>query len=397
MKLLNTFASTFSTLAKLGSGIQRIVNAQRDLADVSYLHFIAQSQLATLRDEAQELVEINALLVAHKQSLIDLGVVYIQDVLEEHYRSEARAQDTQPQLMDEVARKEEVIRLQAAQIRALLAADDDSQAHIASLEATLLKNADAHAARALADDLKISGQAKEIAALSGKVKTLRADAAAALVSKVALEAQVATDAEKLRRRNVKIADLAVQISTHKQIQARVSAKIAEDSTTIAQQSAQISQLQAQVTKLKTKNIEDTSTLAMQTAEISELQAKVKKLKAKATATESTVVKQLRVVERVHSPRAGEANMEVKKLRRAPKSTIAVRHHKASSSRQDRLPTNADATLVGHSTESDTSMDLSNNCPRAAIAPSPSTFGTTFRRAWSFGRIPLSRRQASRHL
>jgi hypothetical protein len=136
--------------------------------------------------------------------------------------------------MDEVARKEEVICLQAAQIRALLAADDDSQAHIASLEATLLKNADAHAARALADDLKISGQAKEIAALSGKVKTLRADAAAALVSKVALEAQVAADAEKLRRRNIKIADLAVQLSTHKQIQARVSAKIAEDSTTIAQ-------------------------------------------------------------------------------------------------------------------------------------------------------------------
>jgi hypothetical protein len=99
MKLLHAFVSAFSTLVKLGSSIQRIVNAQRDLADVSYLHFIAQSQLATLRDEAQELVEINALLVARieendktsddarsysqvaadKQSLIDLGVVYIQN------------------------------------------------------------------------------------------------------------------------------------------------------------------------------------------------------------------------------------------------------------------------------------------------------------------------------
>ncbi|KAJ7117688.1 hypothetical protein C8R44DRAFT_879243 [Mycena epipterygia] len=371
-----------TTLANVGQGIRDILNARKGIVDLSYYIATLQADFAEQQEICQELLaeknnEINDLQVAeadlleenrslqdqlaeirevgvdlleendklevltehlaleldlqqatadqfrelasHQQVIVEAGILYVERLSEELYRTEARARDTQFLLMDDLDRKKDVIETQEAQIAKLHKKSDAANAHIATLEAKIV--ADGAKYRALlAHSQMIHTQTEQIASLTSTIHTLQHHAAVALAAHTAEVARANADAK-----------------------------------TIIEQAGKIEELEAAVVRFEESAAQALNENVKKGKKIAYLNAHIKELEAQACeVTTKGVLHQLRVAEHIEGleKRAREAEERAASLEREKidtadktKATIAVLHAKEHAAVYTCSVTNVDADLV----------------------------------------------------
>ncbi|KAJ7117709.1 hypothetical protein C8R44DRAFT_879260 [Mycena epipterygia] len=351
-----TVSSAGATLLKFGNDVRDILNAKADFKHLSYTISLLEGELATLRtaavgvlhrnhdlegtvhhlteqaDQANSAAAYYSGMATDQQAVIDFGVSQAQLLLEDTYRSEARARDVQGQLLEDSEQKDELLRRKTAQIESLLQSLNAAHVHIAALEskvaddtrqynADLLKSNFVQAARDISSAHAID-QARETAALkdellreqAAQIHSLLQSANAAQDRIASLESKVVDDAHKHRVdllesgrvqaardlahtqsidaqsaktsaleilvRDLKTAAIASQ--TAEVARAKTDAKtIRKKSRRIAEVEANVVRLEARATQAEAKNIKNSKTVAEQAADIADLKARVKELEVEA--------------------------------------------------------------------------------------------------------------------
>ncbi|KAJ7491884.1 hypothetical protein FB451DRAFT_1388337 [Mycena latifolia] len=384
-------------LGKIVDGIKRSFD-NKDVLELSYTIALLKAENAELKTAALELWQVNELLEADivqlakeadekaaeaayysalsvdQQTLIEFGVKCVEEQLEDVHRSDAQTRDTQLQFMEELKAKDNVIGLQAAQLKAFLEADAAAKIKIAELEAKVIKEAGAHrahlssiddaaqlkisalearllqdtvehaaklknlehtqAARDSSSALIIANQASKIAALNSTINKLEAGAAAALLAE-------ASQADAIKGLEAVIQKLrATGVATRIAEDARAAA----DAKSIRKRNGKIAKMEKSATEMRGKD-------AVQAAKIDELEARVKRLQADAVeVAHKAVVNQLCVTELVQGleQRVVAAEERAKKTQEEGKATIAhlaVRHAKELAASRVRLVADTDVIMA----------------------------------------------------
>ncbi|KAJ7781876.1 hypothetical protein DFH07DRAFT_1017665 [Mycena maculata] len=324
-----------SVLVKLGHLLLRDTTSNKGFMDLVYTVAVLSAELAGTQAAASELFDLSLDLqcwiialakeaetqketaehdrhIANDQAgTIELGTACVLSLLEEIAVSEARARISQFELIDENAVKEERIRSQASELKALREAHVAAQAQIATLEAVLRKSDLAHqvelskvirdnTARQLARAQDNEVQASKIEELSSTIDILKAGAAAALIEKAHQDARAATDAKEIRRKARKIKVLEAKIISMEKGAEEALVREGEQTKQLEEQATQIRALQDEVKQAKVvmkkgaaqalvKETKDTRQLDEQASYIRGLQAEVKQARADAMDRATTAI------------------------------------------------------------------------------------------------------------
>ncbi|KAJ7087717.1 hypothetical protein C8R43DRAFT_1244837 [Mycena crocata] len=347
----NTLSSATSSLLDVHKELARILASKGDKADLCFLIYRLEVELATLKeaDSQKELVikylgqQLNCAettaarlidTVEGQQNLIAMGLGGVQDLLEDVYRFEARTREADLKFVEDLAAKDDLFKIQATRIDALLKSAKAAQEDISTLQKKIVTDGAKHrrnlsavqhaqAARDVAHANIVLSQQAEIDALKTKVTALQTDAAA---SQAAQKVLIAADAAKvalIRRQRGTIGTLRKRLDESEKSVGRGLADALKLKKAVATQASEITSLKTGTKALKT--------------EVQRLKTEVKEGKAEAVEMASRAVAQnLRVsgmMARLQE-RAFAAEQEVKRTKDAAKATVA--HIAATHAKERRI-------------------------------------------------------------
>ncbi|KAJ7698882.1 hypothetical protein B0H17DRAFT_1049631 [Mycena rosella] len=162
--------SLVSPLLNLGRDVNRLVNDDNIVLQLSYTIARLEAELAdsevagmalantneilgaglyklagTLQDKTAEATQLRAFAEEH-QSILEFGLDAAQQFIEEGCRADVQTRQAQRDMMEDVERKDRLLNKQAAQIKLLLQADFNAQLNIAGLQSRLVNESNTRAA-----------------------------------------------------------------------------------------------------------------------------------------------------------------------------------------------------------------------------------------------------------
>ncbi|KAJ7117717.1 hypothetical protein C8R44DRAFT_983177 [Mycena epipterygia] len=243
----------FELLQEKQGEIEELQAVGADLLEENDKLEVLTEHLALELDLQQATADQFEELASHEQVIIEAGILYVERLSEELYRTEARARDTHFLLMDDPDRKKDVIETQEEQIAKLHKKSDAANAHIATLEAKIV--ADGAKYRALlAHSQMIHIQTEQIASLTSTIHTLEHHAAVALAAHTANVARAKTDAKTIRKKARRIAEVEANIVRLEAREAQAEAKNVKDSEIVAEQAADIVDLKDRIKELEVEAV-----------------------------------------------------------------------------------------------------------------------------------------------